>query len=46
MLAPLCFFFQVVALANVKIQCIVVYKIYRIIWGKTGLLAFNVEEVH
>lgn len=45
MLALLCLFFQVVALANVKIQCIV-YKIYRIIWGKTGLLAFNVEEVH
>lgn len=43
------FFFlcQVVALANVKIQCIVVWKlIYRLSWGKTGLLAFNVEEVH
>lgn len=49
MLAPLCFFFlcQVVALANVKIQCIVVCKlIYRISWGKTGLLAFIVEKVH
>ena len=30
-----------------KIQCIVVCKlICRISWGKTGLLAFNVEEVH